>query len=154
MYLQAETELLDHLTELAIQHDETSSKDEIPNILSFVTLIPRRKEPMMLAAAGDSPDRELAFHSWKIEGTNVLVHLMEFLGKQDGFSLRVEGDSSDMLEGAIVYDGEGSRMGMIREGCVGSNEAPLRFLTNSLRIELLDGQTARLVPLKIENKQP
>lgn len=147
-YLRTESARLDHLTGMALQHDEAASQDEVPNIVPFVTLVPRRKEPLMLAAAGDSPDRELAFHSWQIEGTDVLVHLVELLGVPDGFTLRVEGDSSDILEGAIVFDGEASKLAMIQEGCSGSKEAPLRFSTNGLKIELVDGQAVQLVPIK------
>lgn len=145
-YIKSETQLLDYLTALAIQHDEAESEDEPVNVIPFVVSIPQEEASMSLAAAGDTSDRKLAFHSWKVEGTEVLLHLVELLGVPNGFTLRVEGDSSGMLEGAIVFDEEASKLGLIEEGCAGSKDVPLRFPTNSLRIELSDGQSVRLVP--------
>jgi hypothetical protein len=145
-YLRTESARLDHLTEMALQHEEAASQHEPVNVVPFVAHMPRRKEPLMLVAAGDSPDRALAIYSWQVEGTDVLVHLVELLGVPDGFTLRVEGDSSDILEGAIVFDGEASKLGLIQEGCSGSKEAPLRFSTNGLKIELVDRQSVHLVP--------
>lgn len=144
-YLKTEMEMLNHLTSLALKHEEAEVRYEAENLVSFVARLPRREAPLALAAAGDSPDRELAFHSWKVEGSDALVHLMELLGVQGGYYLRVEDDALGILEGASVFDGVESRQGLIQGDCAGSKEAPLRFSTESLRIELADGQSVRLV---------
>jgi hypothetical protein len=116
------------------------------SMVPFVVKLPRPKTQLSWAAAGDSPDRKLAFHSWKIEGSDVLVHLNELLGVPNGFTLSVERDASGMLEGAVIFDAETSRLGLIEGGSAGSTESPLRFPTSSLRIELSDGQSVRLLP--------
>lgn len=108
----------------------------------------RPESQLSLAAAEDSPDRKLAFHTWRIEESDVLVHLEELLSVPNGFTLSVEGDTSGMLEGAAIFDAETSRLGLIEGGSSGSTECPLRFPTSSLRIELSDGQSVRLVPTK------
>ncbi|MCP5538386.1 MAG: hypothetical protein H7A51_19400 [Akkermansiaceae bacterium] len=145
-YLKSEMQLLDHLTELAIQFDEAEASLQPVNVTPFVAIIPKVEEHLSLAAAGDTPDRKLAIHSWQVEGSAVVVHLVELLASPGAYTLRVENDSSGMFENATVHDGSGAKVGVIRNGLAGSKGTPLQFSTNSLSIQLSDGQSANLIP--------
>jgi hypothetical protein len=145
-YLKAEAARLDYLTGLSMQHEEEEIGREPANVVPFVVRLPQRKIPMVLAAAGESPDRELAFHTWEIEGTSVRLHLMELLGRPDSYTLRVEGDSAGILEEARIFDGDNAQQGIILMGSAGTKDAPLRFAQGGLLIKIADGQSVRLVP--------
>jgi hypothetical protein len=143
-YLRTESARLDHLTEMALQHEAGESKAEPDNVIPFIVALPPKQSKLVLAAATESPDRELAFHLWHVVGTSIHIHLMELLEIPGGYTLRVDGDADELLEGAKIFDGPAVVLAEIHAGHAGAMSNPLRINTQSLAIQLVDGQFLRL----------
>jgi hypothetical protein len=142
-YLKAESARLDYLTGLALAHQEADVM-ELTNVVQFIVPVPRKSGPLVLAAATESPDRELAYYIWQVVGTSIQIHLMELLEVTGAYTLRIDGDADELLEGAKVFDGPTVVLAEIHAGQSGSKDNPLRINTQSLGIQLADGQFVRL----------
>lgn len=143
-YLQAASARLDYLTGLALQHEEIGSAQEADNLIPFVVSLPAKEIRLVLAAATEPPDRELAYYVWQVVGTSIQIHLMELLEVSGAYTLRIDGDADELLEGAKVFDGPTVVLAEIHAAQAGSKDNPLRINTQSLGIRLADGQFVRL----------
>lgn len=143
-YLQAESARLDYLTGLALKHEEIESVEEPDNLVPFVASFPAKEIRLVLAAATESADRELAYYVWRVLGTAIQVHLMELLEVTGAYTLRIDGDADGLLEGAKVFDGPTVILAEIHAGQAGSMHHPLRINTQTLGIQLADGQFVHL----------
>jgi len=144
-YLEDENARLDYLTGLALQQDRVESEAPAENIVPFFTEIPKAQRPLTLAAASETPDAELEYHVWLVEGTPIEIHLLELLGSPGRFTLRVENDPDGLLEEAAVFSETEIPLGSISNGIVGTHDSPLVFMSRVIRIELADGQPVSLL---------
>ena len=143
-YLQAESGRLDYLTGLALQHEEIGSANEPDNLVPYLVSLPAKEIRLVLAAATESPDRELAYYIWQVVGTSIQIRLIELKEVTGAYTLTIDGDADELLEGAKVFDGPKVVHAEIHAGQSGTKDNPLRINPQSLEIQLADGQFLRL----------
>ena len=130
-YIATETERLEPLTRRALDFQKPPA--EVIAFPEASVAIPA------LAAAPHPEERMLDYHVWTHPRSGVVLHISELVGHPGGYTLRVEGDSASLFEGASVMDGAGRRLGRIIDGALGDSAHPLRFAGRSMRVTSADG---------------
>jgi hypothetical protein len=128
---------------------QTADSETIPFPGDVIVWLPLGKRDFALAAADGVAERPLETRTAIVEGKDTRIQLMELEGQRDAFVLVVENDAEGLLEGAEVLDAGGSPQGTIRNGLVGSAQAPLLLVREGaiqFSIRLADGTPAKLVP--------